>query len=92
MIVKKNILLYSYKCMNVFPIFILIISIFLNSSCVQAHEPNLTPPISSYVKVYKEIEIISCSKSKKDCPIGKYRQSGSGINIFINKYFPICFT
>ena len=67
---------------------ILFLSFLLNIfACNPVHPKvkcnnSLTPPTKSYVKIFSEVNIEKCKK--KDCPVGSYRSTGSGINVFVS--------
>ena len=68
-------------------IFLTFCFLFLNCCTVsRVNSKTITPPSKSFVKILHTIKIVSCKDNKdKNCPIGQYYKSGSGMAIDLDR-------
>lgn len=65
---------------------VILITFGCSSSCAKVNTQKIKNNTNAFIQVFHTTKIISCKeKFKKDCPIGEYTQTGSGIKINLVK-------
>ena len=71
-------------------LFAVIIFLLYGCTVTRVSSKPILPPTKSFVKELHTTEVLSCKDKKdKNCPIGSFRQTGSGIAVDVSKHMTI---